>query len=214
MTTKLALYNGALLACGERALASLSENIEARRLLDRAWDGGAVDYCLGQGQWRFAKRSVEIASSAGITPGFGYAKAFDKPTDHLRTIAMCSDEYMQAPLLRYAEEGAYYFADTDPIYLSYVSSNASYGGDYTLWPADFVEYVQLYLATKIIKKLNQSAEDMKTLFSLAKKALTDARSSNAMEGPTVFAPVGAWVASRMRGNVTRRDRGSRSSLVG
>lgn len=214
MTSKLSLYNGALLECGERALASLSENIEARRLLDRAWDGGAVDYCLGQGQWRFARRTVEIASNVGVTPDFGYQKAFDVPVDFIRTVALCSDEYMNVPLLQYTQEQSYFFADIDPIYLTYVSNDASYGGDYTLWPQDFVDYVQKYLATKIIKKMNQSDEDRKNLFSLMRKALTDAKSSDAMEGPTTFPPPGRWVQSRLGRSSGRRDRGSRSSLTG
>lgn len=214
--SKLTLFNGALLECGERALASLSENIEARRLLDRAWEasGGAIDFCLGQGQWTFATRSVEIASSVSVTPGFGYSKAFAIPPDHIRTVKLCSDEYMNTPLLQYQTEQAYFFADVDPIYLSYISNDASYGGDYSLWSDEFARYVELYLATKIAKKLIQSDEERKTLFALAKKALLDAKSSSAMEGPTAFPPTGAWVSARRGRSAGRADRGSRSSLIG
>lgn len=213
---KLSLFNGALLECGERALASLSENIEARRLLDRAWESsdGAINYCLGQGQWRFATRSIELASSVSVTPSFGYQKAFAIPDDHVRTVKLCSDEYMNAPLLQYSTEQSYFFSDLDPIYLSYVSNDAAYGGDYSLWPDDFTRYVELYLATKVAKKLIQSDEDRKTLFALARKALVDAKSSSAMEGPTTFPPPGTWTSARIGRSAGRRDRGSRSSLVG
>ncbi len=216
MTTKLSLFNGALLECKERELASLSEDIAARRLLDRAWaaSGGAVDFCLGQGEWRFATRTVEIASSVSVVPDFGYQYAFDKPTDHVRTIRLCSDEYQKVPLLAYQQEQAYFFADIDPIYLSYVSNDASYGGDYSLWSPEFVRYVELYLASKIAPKLMQSEKERETLFILAKKALLEAKSSNAKEGPTVFPPPGAWISARLGRASGRRDRGNRGSLTG
>lgn len=212
MATKLSLYNGALLECGERALASLAENRESRRLLDAAWDAGAIDFVLGQGQWTFATRSVEMVATAGVTPGFGYSKAYEKPADHIRTTALCSDEYFSVPLLAYSTEQNYFFADVEPIYLSYVSNDAAYGGDFSLWPAEFVEYVHAYLASKIIKKLNQSNDDFKTLFTLVKKRLLDAKSGSAMEKPTTFPPTGSWVRARLGGG--NRDRGSRSQLIG
>ncbi len=213
---KLTLFNGALLECGERKLASLSEDVAARRYLDEAWaaSNGAVNYCLGQGQWKFALRSVEIASSVSVTPAFGYQKAFERPSDHVRTVKLCSDEYMNVPLLQYSFEQNYFFADLDPIYLSYVSNDASYGADYSLWPDDFARYVELYLATKVAKKLVQDDEQRKTLFGLAKRALVDARSSSAMEGPTTFPPPGRWSSARMGRAAGRRDRGSRNSLTG
>lgn len=214
--SKLTLYNGALLECGERPLASLAENIEARRLLDRAWESsnGAVNYCLGQGQWKFATRSIELASSVSVTPAFGYQKAFAIPDDYLRAVAVCSDPYMNVPLLQYKQEQSYFFADIDPIYLAYISNDASYGADYSLWPEEFVRYVELYLASKIVKKLTQSNEEEKKLFALAKKALVDAKSSSAMEGPTTFPPPGTWTSARVGRTAGRRDRGSRSSLLG
>jgi hypothetical protein len=216
VTDKLSLFNGALLECKERELAALSDDVAARRLLDRAWaaSGGAVDFCLGQGEWRFATRSIELASTTSVTPAFGYRLAFEKPTDHVRTNKLCSDPYQQVPLLAYSQEQSYFFADIDPIYLSYVSNDASYGADYSLWSPEFVRYVELYLATKIMGKLTMSDEEKKTLFAYAGRALAEAKSSNAKEGPTVFPPQGAWVSARLGRGATRRDRGSRSSLVG
>ena len=158
--TKLSLYNGALLECGERAIASLTEDREPRRLLDRAWDAGVVNFCLGQGQWRFATRTVQLAASTTIEPTFGYRKAYEIPDDHIRTTSLCSDEYMNTPLLRYTTEQNYFFTDVEPIFLGYVSNGAGYGGDFSLWPEDFIEYVHAYLASKIIKKLYQSGTDI------------------------------------------------------
>jgi hypothetical protein len=214
MPDKLSLYNGALLECGERALASLSENGETRRLLDRAWDAGALDFVLSAGQWRFAARTVELVASPDVTPPFGYAKAYEKPVDMLRTISMCSDEFLTSPLLSYSVEQNYVFSDAEPIYWQYVSNDAAYGGDMSLWPTDFIEYVHAYLASKIIKKLNQSESDRKTIYALLDRRLRDAKSSDAMESPTKFLPMGSWVRARLGGGRSHLDRGRRNKLIG
>jgi hypothetical protein len=64
--SRLSIYNGALRECQERKLASLSEDREPRRVLDDVWnDGdGLLRFVLRQKQWRFARRTVEIASEA------------------------------------------------------------------------------------------------------------------------------------------------------
>lgn len=209
--TKLSLYNGALLECGERDLSSLTEAREPRRLLDRAWDNGAVDYCLGQGQWGFARRSTQLAPSVSVTPGFGHSLAYLKPSDHIRTISMTTDEYGKVPLLDYIPEGDYWYTDAEPVYLSYVSNHASYGGDLTKWPAEFVRAVECYLAARIIKKLTQSEDKEKEMEKKAAGLFLKAASSDAMENPTKFPPSGSWVNSR-RG--AAGDRGKRSRLIG
>jgi len=213
MASRLSLYNGALLECGERDLADLTENREPRRLLDRVWDNGAVDYCLGQGQWKFATRSVQLAPDPGIVPDFGYQLAYEKPSDHVRTVGIYSDEYGQVPLLQYNMEQQYLFADVEPIFWYYVSNHASYGGDLGGWPAEFARAVEVYLASRIIKKLTQSDEKEANMIKFAAKLFRDASSSDAMEGPTKFLPPGSWAVSRVSRSV-RKDRGSRGQLTG
>src|SRR4051812_47728400 len=113
MTTKLLLYNGALTKLGERRLSTLAENREPRRALDGVYDDNFINKVLIAGQWNFATVSVQADYSASIEPDFGFARAFDKPTDFIRTIAVCSDEFFRAPVLDYADEGNYWFADLD-----------------------------------------------------------------------------------------------------
>jgi hypothetical protein len=213
MTDRLALYNGALLLCGERELASLTENREPRRLLDSAWNSGAVNACLGMGQWKFATRTVEVAPDAGITPGFGYQYAYEKPSDHIRTVGVWADEYGHAPLLAYRQEQRYWFTDAIPVYIGYVSNDAAYGGNLAEWPADFCELVEAKLASRIILRLTQDEGLQKKVFGLMDRYKKDAASGDAMEGPTQFPPAGSWSRAR-HGGAPRRDRGSRRSLLG
>ena len=210
--SKLSLYNDALFLVGEREIASLTESREPRRVLDRAWDAGAVDACLEQGLWKFALRAVEIDYSTSVTPDFGYARAFDKPTDYVRTAAVCADEFFNVPLLQYADEADYWFSDLDTMYVKYVSDDDDYGYDYGKWPQTFSKYVSAYLANEIAPRLTQDKEKRVMIDSLMTRRLKDAKSKDAMNDPTKFPPPGSWVRSRRHGG--GGDRGNRGSLIG
>lgn len=217
-TTRLKLYNGALMICGQRELAALTEDVEGRHLLDSAWNDGAVDSCLSEGQWRFAIRTQRLDYSASITPAFGLRRAFTKGTDWLLTSAVCQDEYFNSPLLQYTDESGMLYADLDQIFVKFVSNDVGYGGDLSLWPAKFTDYVKHYLAGKIISKL--SAEETRRAALLNKRglidrALEDARNRDAISEPTKFFAQGRWTRSRGGGRVgNRSDGGSKSSLIG
>lgn len=211
-TSRLSLYNGALRELGERSLASLVENREPRRVLDGVWDAGAVDACLQAAQWRFAKRTVQLTPEAGMAPEFGYQNAYQRPSDLIRTTSLSSDEYGNSPLTQYTYEAGFWFADVEPIYVGYVSNGASYGGDYSLWPANFTRYVETYLAWMSCTRITQDATKYDKLEKLVQKREREAASTDAMEGPTVFPPVGSWVRARSGGG--NRERGSRGQLIG
>lgn len=199
MTSRLTLYNGGLRILGERSLLSLSENVEARRRLDTAWDGGALKYCLEAGLWNFAMRTVELTYSPSVTPSFGMRYAFDKPDDFVRTGGIWSDESMKSPLLEYRDEGPYWFAELDTIYLSYVSNDAQYGADMSLWPETFVKFFEAHLASEIAMALTQNRAKMEDALTVRKIALRDAQAKDAMAQPTSFPPSGSWSRARTGG---------------
>lgn len=213
---RLSVYNGALRECQERKLGSLSENREPRRLLDDVWnDGdGLVRYVLGQKQWRFGRRTVELAPDPSIEPDFGFRNAFGQPADHCRTCGVWSDEYQQVPLLHYRYESGFWFSDIDPIYVAYVSDDTLYGGDISLWPPNFILYVETHLASLIVGRLTGSKASRNDLLKLARQRLDQAANTDAMEDPTQFPPEGAWVRARRGGLAGRWDRGSRGRLIG
>ncbi|BES72163.1 hypothetical protein RE428_31810 [Marinobacter nanhaiticus D15-8W] len=213
MTDRLSIYNAALRHIGERELASLTENREPRRVLDGVWDDDFVDSCLEQGLWNFATRAIKITYSPSVEPPFGYRYAFDVPQDHVRTVALCSDEYFQVPLLQYTVEGEYWFSDLQEMYVKFTSNDQYYGGDFSLWPKSFTRWVELQMATMVCERLTQNASKLEALERKARRALVDARSKDAMEESTKFMPPGSWTQSRSaRAGRGRRDFGNRSSL--
>lgn len=201
-TSKLALYNGALLILGERKLASLSENREPRRALDDAYDDG-VSYALESGFWNFAMRAVQIDNSASVTPTFGYTYAFTKPSDVVRIHSYGSNETFAPPLLTIVDEPNYWYANIDPLYVRYVSNDTAYGMDLSLWSAMFADYVMHHLAVKTCKRITGKMPDS-DLQNRERRALARAQSKDAMDEPPGFPPRGSWATSR-RGAWTDRN---------
>lgn len=219
-TTRLKLYNAALLLCGEASLASLTENRKPRRLLDTVWDDNGVGYCLEQGQWQFAMRTQQIDYDPDSSPPFGYRRAFNKPDDWVSTQAVCSDEFFRVPLLNYADEVDFWYADIDTIYTKFVSSSDDYGTDLTRWPASFCDYVSAYFASKII--IDLTSDEKKVGFLMGTPGDVDggelgrrlkvAKSRAAMTQPERFPAPGSWNQARF--GRTRGDGGNRGSLIG
>jgi hypothetical protein len=212
VATKLTLYNDALMLLGERFLSALNEDREPRRLLDRAWDSGAVRACLAAGQWNFAMRSQMFDYDPGIQPDFGYQRGFEKPTDWVVTSSLCQDEHHTLPLLRYVDEAGYWYADIDTIFVRYVSDDAGYGNNLAEWPESFSDFVAAHLAWRISPKV-KDVDAMKDYGRIRRDALLHAKNVCAMSGPTSFPAQGAWSMARHR-RPNRRDGGNRGGLIG
>lgn len=213
---QLSLYNDALLICGERFLSSLTEEREPRRLLDQAWasGGGAIKACLEEGQWRFATRTSQFDYDSGVQPTFGYNRAFAQPTDWVSTISVCSDEYFRSPLLRYVDEGGYWYSDIDTIYVRYISSDSMYGNNLAAMPEAFRQFVAAHLAAKIINKMSNSEAEWERVLKIRAASLLSAKNNAAKQDTTSFPARGAWSNSRNR-FPNRRDGGNLSgNLIG
>lgn len=212
-TDRLQVYSNALLVCGDRKLMSLTETSDRRKILDQVWNGGGVDTCLQAGLWNFSSRSVQLDFDPDLTPPFGFEKAFSKADDWIRTMGICSDEYMNQPLTRYLDEGNFLFTDLSTIWVRYVSNDPDYGGDLSLWPENFSRYVEQYFAVRICQRLVQSKETRDEIKADLKALLDEAKSTDAMSEPTAMLPLGTWSNARMsRGS--RLDRGNRGQLLG
>lgn len=210
MTSKLELYNEALLHLGQERLASLSETSTAKYALDDAYDP-TLKYCLEQGMWNFAIRVVSIDALTSVEPQFGFTYAFSKPDDFIRTLNAADNEYFRPSFMGadFADEPNYWFADANPIYVKFISDNVNFGKDLSIWPQTFSNYVGLRLANRVCKRVTGS---MPTgdMFRLEIDALHDARSKDAMNQGPEFPPRGTWARSR-GGGTANRSRWDRNS---
>lgn len=213
MTSRLSIYQGACMALGDRKVMSLTENRETRRSLDSVWDRGGVNTCLQMGLWKFAQRSVQYDYSPSVEPPFGFKRAFNKPEDWVRTTKVCEDEFFKVPLLQYQDEGGFWFADLDTIYVSFVSNRDDFGMDLSIWPPNFTRLVELWFAWGICRRTTNSGQTKEDLKKDVDTALRLAKSTDAMDEATQFLPPGTWSSSR-GGRRSRSDRGRRDRLIG
>lgn len=208
--SKLRVFNDALRLCGERKLSALTDNREARRLLDEAWgDGsttGSVKRCLEMGQWSFATRTLQCDYEPSITPSFGLRYAFEYPEDFVRLCGLYMDEFCRSPLTIYSAERNYWYADLQTIFVQIVSNDASYGADLTLWPENFAKTIASDLAHEIVGNLTKDAGVSGKVVSEWQFWKKEAAGIDAMNRPTKQLPMGSWSTARTGGNQRREGR--------
>lgn len=195
--TKLSIFNGALRLLGEEKLSLITDDSPKRYYLDDAWDDGLIKSCLEQGFWNFATRTKELTYVASVEPAFGYKYAFQRPDDYVRLAAFCIDEYFNNTITEYSDEAGFWYCDYTVVYLQYISNDASYGGNYSLWSETFNEFVQAKLADKVKEQITGNDGKYDRIKSALKASRADARSKDAMNGPTKFTALGTWVGARM-----------------
>jgi uncharacterized protein YneR len=214
VTTKLELYNDALLICGERFLASLTEEREPRRLLDHVYASGGVQACLEEADWYFAMRTIQIDYDDSVEPDFGYSRAFAKPDDWVRTAALCADEFFRSPLTRYFDEAGYWYSDLDTLYVRYVSNDENYGMNLGAWPINFRDFVAAHFASRIVAKVKTGDDEVKRVEKVREGYLLKAKNKSALNGPTSFPARGNWGLARNRFPNRRDGGGTTGNLIG
>lgn len=213
MATKLGLFNAALLELGHDALSDTGEAIEAGRLLNQQYSQ-VVEECLSSGSWNFAMETIQADADTGVTPNFGFAKVFAKPSDWLRTHAVSADENFGLPLLQYYDDMNFWSADYSPIYIRYVSNDTGLGFELNRWTPAFARFVSLELATRVGMKISQSESKLEEVRKERDRARRIALNQDCMNEPNPkFAPLGSWNSSRS-GRFGNRERGNRGSFTG
>lgn len=205
-TVRLRIYNEVLRLHGDKRLTSINEQTETRRILDDAWEQDPVRYILEKALWKFARRTVSIDASDDITLISGWQYGFYKPEDVARVAAVSDTEVFSDPFLIYQDEGEFWFANVDPIYVTYVSYDADFGYNTELWTKTFEHVVAAYMATKTLRRITKEQLKLgQDIDKYYRKLLLEAKANDAQLGPTRFLPDGRFVRARGYGG-TRRHR--------
>jgi hypothetical protein len=204
MPTKLGIYNDALRAIGDLRLTSLTEDTEARYVLDDAWEG-AVRFVFTEGFWNFASATEEITADPGQTPIPGFNYVFNKPANWLRTITV-SDNSLFSDEALYRDENTKIYANTDTLYIRYISAARAVDDQVTNWPETFADTVGSYIAMLCAARLSGSKSNADALMKIYKETLASAKNKDAMDQAKVMFKPGSWVRS-MRSVASNRDRG-------
>ena len=201
MTSQLQLYNGALDVLGSAQLLSLAENVEARHILDGIWGRGAVETCLEEGLWNFASRAVRMEADESNVPQFGFNYYHPVPADYVRLVAISDEPDFEYPLLghQYKREGEKWTTDYQLIYVKYVSKDASWGMNFSLWPESFTRYVEHYLAMKAAPRIVQSNATISRINDDYKRAKFNAKNLDAANQGQLIPTRGTWGRARVTG---------------
>ena len=201
--TKLSIFNNVMNLLGGRTLTRVTDATEPAAVLNGLWDH-AREYCLEQGQWKFAER---YASLTAITPpvvSYGLVKAFAKPTDFVRLNAVATEVTFDNHPDKWLETGTHWYSDTTTsLHIQYVSKDISYGYSLSLWPEIFVELITYYLAFKAAPRLapqlmgqmaaqqeGETAGPEALLDAKLKQILIAAQLFNNVGGPPQYHPSG------------------------
>lgn len=194
---KLTIYNGALNACKSRRITTLTDDVEARYVLDDNWDRDFVNNILEDGLWNFAMRTVQIDLDTSYTDPLGGGwNRFDLPSDWIRVAQISSNASFADPDLSFMIEQNYIYSTLSTLYVRYVSNGDAYGNDYSLWPSSFRRYAEAYLGLLSIGRLADADSDFDKLEVRVQRYLTKARSRDAMKEPTKFPPESPWNRAR------------------
>lgn len=205
MADRLAIYRGALRLLGDARLASLTEPSSNRYALDDIWTN-AVDYMLEQGLWNFSIRTVELSADDDYEPLFGYAYSFRKPDDWVRTNSLCDEPYFTRGYEKFQDEGDFWFADIDTLYIRYVSNDAAYGWNVGAWRQSFAKALEAYMAFESGLPISNDKSNRNDLFNLFKDRLKTAKAKDAVDEAVAYSPPGRLVQSRFRsGSRSSRD---------
>jgi hypothetical protein len=196
MASRLDIYNQALLRLGERRLATLADNRPERRSLDAVW-ADTLAYMIEAGMWNFASRTEELQASETVVPTFGYTYAFEKPEDYVRIVAIADNELLGPTLDDFLEEGDYFYAWQEPLYLQYISNDTSYGADPGKWTASFSRAFTLELAYRIAPQIGASTELQKHLYEEKDRCLKNAKTKDAVNQSMRRLPAGRLAQARI-----------------
>lgn len=204
MATKLSIYNEALRAIGDLRLASLTEDVEARYVLDDAWED-CVEFVFTEGLWNFATKTEKITADPGGTPIPGFSFRFDKPVYWLRTITVSHNSLFTEEAV-FRDEGNKIYANFDELYIRYISSEYSAEENIINWPPAFAKVISACLAKECAERLSGASSKADALAAEYKDVLASAKNKDALDQSKIIFKPGAWVRS-MRGSSMIRDRG-------
>jgi hypothetical protein len=204
MADKLAMFNKALRAIGDLRLASLTEDVEARYVLDDAWEG-CMCFVFTEGLWNFATETQVIYADPGQPPIPGFGFTFDKPVGWIRTITISPTSLFDVEA-NYRDEGNRIYANYDELYIRFISKAKAADDQVPNWPISFADAVAMYLAKECAERLSGSGEKAGALANLYKEAIASAKNKDAMDQSKMIMRPGNWVRA-MRGSSQVRDRG-------
>jgi hypothetical protein len=167
--TEVSICSNALIRLGDKPIASFTESDVRATRCANLWPD-VRDDILRAKPWTCAKKRVLLAPLTE-GPAFGYTKAFQKPSDWLRTIQVGYD----GDGTTFADESGQILADLDVLPLTYIWRNENPA----TWDAALVNVMTIAMAAQLAYAVTQSASVQANQMQLLEQAL---RRAGALSG--------------------------------
>lgn len=195
MADKLQVWKQALVHLEKATIITLTDDVEAVNVFTNAWPG-VVEEAFNAGDWNFAKVSAALTRNVVETAAVGWSYVFDYPDDWMRTVAVNNSPNFRSPFYDYVDEGGFLHANTEVLYLRYISNAKMTDALVSSWPTMFWRFVALKLAFDTCGRLTSGDTLEQKLEKRLDKALRQAKSVDARnENNKVLAP-GSWLRAR------------------
>lgn len=186
--TITSVCNSALIKLGADRISSITQDTKSAQLLNAIFDQ-VRDELLRIHPWNFAIKRAELSPSV-TAPSYGYEFAYDIPSDSLRILDTDQDEEFGDN--EWKVEGRQILTHFDTLKIRYLSRIE----DPNQWDPAFAEAFAWRLAYGISYGLTQSATVMQAMEAGYKRAISEARSIDGMEGTMTGFVADTWTNSR------------------
>lgn len=202
MTSNVYIANRAITKLGEARIISLTDSTKAATTIASMYDSVRDDE-LRAHLWHFAKTRAKLAALS-TPPLFGFAYAFQLPSDCLRLIQV--GDMLVYPRMDtrglFSIEGRQILTDIGPsLSLRYIKRVE----DPNLFDASFIESFSCRLAVESCESLTQSATKRQLAAAEYDAAIRRAVRANAIERPSQAIADDSWLESRGAGSTNFGD---------
>lgn len=199
MASQVEIANRALTKIGGQRITSMSDDVEAARVLTSLWDV-VRDAELRCRNWNFSIVRASLAALAS-EPDWGFDVQYQLPSDCLRVIqvdeyfpGVSLSDYRSSSVAEYQIEGSKILTNlTAPLKIRYISRIEDTG----VWDSSFNEVFACRLAIEACERVTQSNTKRQLAWDEYKQAIKDATRADAIENPPEPLPDDTWVLSRL-----------------
>lgn len=200
MATAVSIASNALVRLGADPINSFDEadaegsNLDRTRIAANLWPT-VRRKVLRSHIWNCAIARVLLSPDA-VSPSFGYAYRFQKPSDWLRTIAVGAEEYDRT---FWRSEGNYFLSNDSSFSLVYVFDNENPA----TYDAMLVDALEISMAAAMAYPVTQSTSLAQELADVAARSLMFARGVDSQDDPPDELRGSPLYSSRFGGRWTR-----------
>jgi hypothetical protein len=199
MASKVEIANRALTKVGEARILSMSDDVEAARVVDSLWDI-VRDAELRIRKWKFSIARASLAA-LGTTPEWGFDYEYQQPSDCLRVLqvgefypGVSLSDYRNADESEWKVEGRKILTnEAAPLSIRYISRVEDTG----TWDAAFTEAFACRLGAEVVERLTQSNTKRELAWSEYKQAVAMAVRADAIESAPEPLPDTEWLMARL-----------------